>query len=174
MAPIDWHAIFIPSVSLAEIFLRGTMIYLTLFAGLRLLPPRELGGMGVADLLVVVLIADAAQNAMSADYHSVTEGLLLVFTIFFWSYVVDCLDYYFTKLHLASSPKILLVSNGKLVHKNLAKQKMSEEDLMSQIRQYGLENLDKVKKVYLEGDGHVSVILGKTMDHRSPPRHEQV
>lgn len=77
---LDWKTIFVPTMSVAEIFLRGTVIYLLLFGILRVLR-REAGAISVGDLLVVVLVADAAQNAMAGDYKSITEGVLLVGTI---------------------------------------------------------------------------------------------
>jgi uncharacterized membrane protein YcaP (DUF421 family) len=60
---IDWRSVFVPTVSVTEIFLRGTVVYIFLFFILRLLR-REAGALGISDLLLVVLIADAAQNAM--------------------------------------------------------------------------------------------------------------
>ena len=66
---IDWRSVFFPSVGVGEIFLRGIIIYLFLFFILRLLR-REAGAIGISDLLLVVLIADAAQNAMSSDYST--------------------------------------------------------------------------------------------------------
>jgi uncharacterized membrane protein YcaP (DUF421 family) len=77
---VDWQAIFIPMGSMAEIILRGTLGYLFLFCCLRFLR-RETGVIGISDLLVVVLIAAAAENAMSSDYKSVTDGAILVATI---------------------------------------------------------------------------------------------
>jgi len=63
---IDWRSIFFPSVGVGEIFLRGTIVYLFLFFILRLLR-REAGAIGISDLLLVVLIADAAQNAIGPE-----------------------------------------------------------------------------------------------------------
>src|SRR5215212_8635572 len=94
---IDWRAVFVPTVSLLEIVLRGTVVYLLLFFVLRLLR-REAGALGISDLLVVVLIADAAQNAMSSEYKSVTEGAALVGTIIAWDYALDWLGYTFPPL----------------------------------------------------------------------------
>ena len=71
---IDWQSVFIPSLHIGEIVLRGTIVYLFLFILLRLLR-RGAGAIGISDLLVVVLIADAAQNAMASEYKSITEGL---------------------------------------------------------------------------------------------------
>jgi len=70
---------------------------LALFLLLRLVLKRQSGNMGVTDLLVIVLIADAAQNAMASDYKSVPDGLLLVSTIVFWSYALDWLSYHFPR-----------------------------------------------------------------------------
>ena len=77
MSSIDWHAMFVPTVSLLEIVLRGSAVYLSIVALMRLFR-REAGTLSTTDLIVVVLVADAAQNAMAADYHSITEGLVLV------------------------------------------------------------------------------------------------
>lgn len=154
----DWRAIFVPALPLAEVFVRGTLVYFALFAMLRFLPKRELGSIGAADLLMIVLIADAAQNAMGADYRSVTEGVVLVATILLWSYIVDWLDYRFPRLHIASSPPLLLISGGRIMRRNLAKERMTENDLLGQLRQHGIESAEQVEKAYIESDGKISVI----------------
>ena len=92
LSQLDWSTIFLPTLPIAEIFLRGTVIYLLLFGILRVLR-REAGAIGVGDLLVVVLVADAAQNAMASDYKSITEGVLLVGTIVGWDYFLNWLGY---------------------------------------------------------------------------------
>lgn len=68
---INWGSIFTPSMPIGEVFLRGTLVYLFLFFLLRILR-REAGGISISDLLVVVIIADAAQNAMASEYKSST------------------------------------------------------------------------------------------------------
>ena len=83
---VDWEAMFVPAMGLGEIVLRGTLMYLVLFAILRFMGRRQAGHFGPADLLVIVLIADAAQNALGAEYRSITEGALLVLTIVTWEY----------------------------------------------------------------------------------------
>ena len=109
---IDWSSILIPSMSLLEIFLRGTVVYLFLFFLMRILR-RQAGAIGIPDLLLVVLIADAAQNAMSSEYKSITEGVVLVATIAFWDYFLDWLGYRFPKLRrLVRSSPLPLSSMG--------------------------------------------------------------
>src|SRR5687768_3193112 len=94
---LDWKSIFVPSVPLLEIVLRGSIVYLFLFFLLRILR-RQAGALGIQDLLVVVLIADAAQNAMASEYKSITDGLILVSTIIFWDYFLNWLDFRFPRL----------------------------------------------------------------------------
>ena len=71
---------FVPTESIAEIFIRGTIMYLGMYMVLRIFR-RQSGSIGVADLLVIVVIADAAQNGMAGDSKSITEALLLIVTI---------------------------------------------------------------------------------------------
>jgi uncharacterized membrane protein YcaP (DUF421 family) len=155
---IDWKAVFVPTVSLAEIVLRGTIVYLLLFFVMRVLR-REAGALGISDLLVVVLIADAAQNAMSSDYKSITEGAVLVGTIIAWDYTLDWLGYRFPAVQRLLRPASLpLVKDGRMLRQNLRKEMITTEELMSLLREQGVEHLSEVKKCYLEGDGHISVI----------------
>jgi uncharacterized membrane protein YcaP (DUF421 family) len=71
---IDWNSVFVPAIGIAEIVVRGSLMYLGLFVILRVMARRQAGHFGPADLFVIVLIADAAQNGLGKDYSSVTEG----------------------------------------------------------------------------------------------------
>jgi uncharacterized membrane protein YcaP (DUF421 family) len=155
---IDWSELFVPSGSLVEIAVRGSTLFLALFFILRLLPRRQIGSLGVSDLLVIVLIADAAQNGLSGEYKSITEGIVLVATILFWNWVIDTLDYRFPTLGLNGSAPRLVVSNGRLLRKNMDRERLSEEQLMSHLREQGVDDLERVRKAYVEGDGQISVI----------------
>src|SRR5215207_8526743 len=97
-SPPDWGAMFGPTVSLFEIVLRGSAIYLFVFAAMRVLR-REAGGLGAPDILLLVLVADAAQNAMAAEYRSLTEGAVLIGTVFGWNYLLDWLGYRYKWAH---------------------------------------------------------------------------
>jgi uncharacterized membrane protein YcaP (DUF421 family) len=159
---IDWEEMFIPSDSVVEIILRGSITYLLLFAFLRFFMKRQTGQLGIADLLVIVVIADAAQNAMSNDYKSITEGTLLVGTIVFWNYALDWLGHRFPFIErLTRPPALPLIQNGRLLRRNMQKEMITEEELMSQLRQQGYEEVDEVKNAYIEGDGNISVIAEK-------------
>jgi uncharacterized membrane protein YcaP (DUF421 family) len=155
---IDWHALFVPSGSLAEIVLRGTLIYLFLFFLMRLMR-RESGQLNIADVLVVVVIADAAQNGMAGTYSSVTEGALLIATIVLWDYALDRLSSRFPGFaRLLHPPPLPLVRDGRMLLSNLRRQLITRDELLSRIREEGVEHLEDVKFAYLEGDGRISVV----------------
>jgi uncharacterized membrane protein YcaP (DUF421 family) len=156
---IDWKSIFVPSFpQIGEILLRGTIVYLFIFFVFRLLR-RESGELGISDLIVVVLIADAAQNAMAAEYKTVTEGLVLVVTLAFWDYFLDWLSYRFLFFRRLLRPTpILLVKDGRLQRRNLRKEMISEDEMMRILREQGVERVEAVKRSYMEDDGTVSVI----------------
>jgi uncharacterized membrane protein YcaP (DUF421 family) len=155
---VDWNSIFVPTVPLAEMFVRGTLIYLLLFFILRFLR-RETGAIGIADLLVIVIIADAAQNAMSGEYKSITEGAVLVLTIAFWDYALDWFGSRFPIIQrIVRPPPLLLIKDGHMIKRNMRQEMITEEELLSKLREQGVESVSQVKKSYLEGDGHISII----------------
>jgi uncharacterized membrane protein YcaP (DUF421 family) len=156
---VDWNAIFALDTPILEIFVRGTVTYLALFALLRTVLKREAGTVGITDLLVVVLLADAIQNGMSGDYHSITDGVLLVATIIFWSYLLNWLGFHYPALQrLVHPPALLLVNQGKMLRRHMRRELITEEELMSAIRSQGVDTLEHVKAAYMESDGTISVI----------------
>ena len=155
---VDWRGLFVPSSSIIETILRGTLMYFVLFAFLRLFR-RESGAVGITDLLVIVVIADAAQNAMSGDYKSITEGVLLVGTIIFWDYALDWLGFNIPAIQRILRPAPLpLIKNGQMLRRNMRQEMVSVEELKSLLREQGVEEITEVKTCFLEGDGRISVI----------------
>lgn len=155
---VDWHGLFVPNTSLAEVILRGTFIYLLLFFLMRFMR-REAGQIGIADVLIVVVIADAAQNGMAGPYNSITEGVVLILTISFWDFALDWLGYNipaFGKLiHPAPLP---LIKDGHLIIRNMRRELITKDELHSRLREEGIEDMNDVKRCYMEGDGRISII----------------
>jgi uncharacterized membrane protein YcaP (DUF421 family) len=155
---LDWNKIFVPSNPVLETIVRGSLMYLALFALLRVFR-RQTGTLGPADLLVLLLVADAAQNGMADDYKSITDGLILVVTIMGWEYVLDWLAFRSPKFKkwIEREP-LVLIQGGNIQRGNLKSELMTEDDLLSQLRQKGVAEPHQVEVCMLEGDGHVSVI----------------
>jgi uncharacterized membrane protein YcaP (DUF421 family) len=155
----DWRGMLRPEAGLLEIFIRGTVVYIALFLLLRLVLRRQSSDLGVTDLLVVVLIADAAQNAMADDYASLPDGVLLVTVIVFWAWALDWLGFRFPFVErLLKPPKLPLVEDGRLRRDNMRSELLTIEELRSQLRQQGIDDLAEVHRAYMEPDGKVSVL----------------
>jgi uncharacterized membrane protein YcaP (DUF421 family) len=155
---LDWHGMFVPTGSLLELIVRGSLMYLLILAAFRIFR-RDAGSLSVSDLLVVVLIADAAQNGMAGEYRSLTEGTVVVGTIFIWNYALDWLAYRSRFVYwLLHPPALLLVRNGRIHHRNLRSELITKEDLVQQLREQGVEDVASVKTCFLESDGTLSVI----------------
>ena len=170
---IDWAAIFIPSTSLLEMVVRGTLVYLFLFLTLRFLLKRQAGMLNIADLLVIVVIADAIQNAMGSKYESVTEGAALVLTIVFWDYALDWLAFRFPSVERFVRPQpVLLIDRGRFVRRNMDRELISEAELKTQLRHHGIESEGEVKAAAIEADGKMSVIKRNKADSEDQPESE--
>ena len=168
---VDWGQLFSLDTPLLEIIARGSVVYLTLFFLLRLVLRREAAGLGITDLLVIVLIADAVQNAMAGDYHSITDGLLLGSTIIFWSFALDWLAYHWAPFgRFIHPPPLRLVKDGQLLRANLRKELLTEDDVMAEVRQQGIDDLRAVEAVFLEFDGRMSIVQRDGDSSRKPER----
>jgi uncharacterized membrane protein YcaP (DUF421 family) len=160
--------IFQFQVSPGELILRGTLVYWFLFVLFRFILRRDAGSLGLADILVVVLVADAAQNGMSGEYKSVSEAMVLVGTIAGWNYFIDWMSFRFSWFAQFAEPRVVtLVEHGQVHHQNLQREMVTEDELHSQLRQNGVDDIEDVKHARLEPDGHVSVIRVAETDSRS-------
>ncbi|HYH42476.1 MAG TPA: YetF domain-containing protein [Burkholderiales bacterium] len=156
---VDWGEIFGVTVSPLELIIRGTAMYLFLFLLFRVVVRRRVGAIGMADILILVIIADAAQNAMSGEYKSVTEGAILVGTIIFWDQAIDWLNFRVPALRpWLEPPPMLLIQNGRVLHRNLRHEYVTEDELKSKLREKGVKDYSEVAEAHMESDGNVSVI----------------
>jgi uncharacterized membrane protein YcaP (DUF421 family) len=171
---VDWQKMFSLDTPLLEIVIRGTVIYLALFALLRFVVKREVGTVGIADLLVIVVIADAAQNAMAGTYTSITDGVLLVGTIVGWNVALDWLAFRFAAVRRVIEPQpVHLVKNGRVLRRNMRKVLLTDDELMSQLRLQGVHDLADVELSCMENDGRISVVERKKEEQRAPHAPER-
>jgi uncharacterized membrane protein YcaP (DUF421 family) len=155
----DIGAALVPDVSLFETVIRGIAMYVSIFVLIRVILRGRTSAVTVSDLLVLVLIADAAQNAMAAEYTSITNGVVLVATIILCSFTVDWLAYRSETVQRFVHPERKpLVRDGRILRKTLRAELMTEDELMTQLRLNGVEDVEDVKAAYLEGNGEISVI----------------
>jgi uncharacterized membrane protein YcaP (DUF421 family) len=154
----DLGELFGLSVSPWELIIRGTAMYWFLVVVFRFVL-RPSSAVGMADVLLLVIIADAAQNAMAGEYKSITDGIILVSTIIGWNVLIDWLSYMSPAVRNLLEPKELpLVRDGRLLRHNMRRELISEAELMGKLREHGVADMKDVKAAYIERDGAISVI----------------
>lgn len=159
MTTIDWSQLFGFSVNPLEIIVRGTVMYWFIFLLFRLVLHRDVGSIAIADVMLLVLIADAASNGMSGNYESITDGCILVATLAGWNYFLDWLSFHFPAIErLVKPPPLVLIRNGKLQRKAMRQELITTEELQSKLREQGIENFEQVKIAHLEEDGEISIV----------------
>lgn len=156
--PDDWSELFAVEIPLLELFVRGSVLYFAILFLMRLMPRRTGGELATMDLIFLLLIAEAASNAFG-EYTSVLEGLILVAILMSWNFIVNASSYRFPFIEkLVSSPPIEIVRNGQMLRRNMRREFVTEEELMSALRQEGIDSLDQVKVATVEGEGPITVI----------------
>ena len=171
---MDWKSIFLPDIPFLEIIVRGSIMYLALFIMLRVILKRQTGTLTITDLLLITLLADASQNAIAGEYKSIPNGIVLVATIISWNYAFDWLSFrseWFREL-IEPSP-LPLVKNGRMLRRNMRQELITEDELMMQLREQGLNDMAKVKEAYMESDGRISIIEDKQKRHNRPNRTDK-
>lgn len=147
------------TMSPVEIVIRGTVVYWLLFLIFRFILRRNIGSVTIADVLVLILIADASQNAMAGEYRTVSEGALLIATIVGWNHTLDWASFRSPWVsRLVSPPPLLLVRHGKVLQRNLQQELITTDELLSKLREHGVEDVSRVRKAYMEPDGSISVL----------------
>jgi hypothetical protein len=142
-----------------ELVVRGSIMYLGLILVMRFILRRDVGSMNMADLLFIVLVADASQNAMAGEYRTVSDGFVLVGSLVMWNVVLDWLSYHSSAVRQWLTPRPLpLIEHGKWVRANLKREWISTEEVHAKLRESGIEDITQVKRAVLESSGELSVI----------------
>jgi uncharacterized membrane protein YcaP (DUF421 family) len=155
----DLNGVLAFTVSPLQLMLRGTLMYWFLFVVFRFVLRRDIGALGVSDFLFVVILGDAAQNGMIGTATSTTDGMVLIATLVFWSYLLDFLSFHVPAVRrFTSAPRVCLVRDGRMLRRNMRREFITDQELAAKIRQEGVDDIALVKRMYLEGDGEISLI----------------
>jgi uncharacterized membrane protein YcaP (DUF421 family) len=150
-------AITFPTV--LGILLRTVMVYLVILIGLRLAGKREIGQMTVFDLVVLLLIANAVQNAMVGPDTSLTGGILAAVVLLLMNAAVARLRLRWPRLRRwVEGTPTLLVLHGEVIPAHMRREGMDKEALQTALREHGVEEISGVEMAVLEIDGSISVV----------------
>jgi uncharacterized membrane protein YcaP (DUF421 family) len=153
------------TVSPWELIVRGTVMYLGLIAMFRFVLRRDVGSMNMADVLFIVIIADASQGAMSGESKSIGDGAVLVATLIGWNMCLDWLAYYSPTLRRVIAPPALpLIENGSWLRRNLQREWITTDEILSKLREHGIDDISLVRKAFLEPSGELGVIRNDRTD----------
>lgn len=163
-----WLHIFAVETPALELIARGTALYFGILLFMRFMPRRTGGELAMMDLVLLLLIANAAANTMGG-YTSVTAGAIMIATLMGWNYLINLLSFYVPFIErLVSAPPLQVVRNGELLRRNLRREFITEEELMEHLREQGVDDLQEVKSAYIEGEGKITVI-GNNKHAGKPP-----
>jgi len=135
------------------------IVYTAILIGLRLAGKREIGQMAPFDLVVILLIANAVQNAMVGPDTSVTGGLIAAGVLIVANYGVAQARQRlpFLQRALEGTPT-LLIHDGKFLRENLRRESLDEDEVLMALREHGVDNVTDVRMAVLETDGSISVV----------------
>ena len=138
---------------------RAAVVYIALLAGLRVMGKRELGQMTVFDLVVVLLLANAVQNAMVGSDTSVQGGLVAAFVLLVVNRLVAA-----ARLHsgvwgrlIEGSPTVL-IQEGQVLDAAVRKEGLERTQIEMAMREHGIDSLSDVRLAVMETDGSISIV----------------
>jgi uncharacterized membrane protein YcaP (DUF421 family) len=156
-----------------EKILRPIVVYFFLIVGLRLAGKRELAQLNPFDLVVLLTLSNAVQNAIIGDDNSVTGGLIGATTLLVVNYAVVRFLYGHDKLErLVEGAPDVLIENGVIQSDRLRKELITVQELEAAAHRQGLASLDEVDRAVLEAGGGICFIARKPTPDAS--RHEEL
>jgi uncharacterized membrane protein YcaP (DUF421 family) len=142
-----------------EFILRGVIVYLFLIVLLRITGKRQIGQMAPFDLVLLLVLSNAVQNAMNGGDNSVIGGIISAVSLVGTNWLVGLLTYKSKNIEsLVEGRPEVLVHNGKLFEKALTHTKITHHELMTALRAGGCATVEEVRTALLETDGTISVL----------------
>ncbi|PYP56794.1 MAG: DUF421 domain-containing protein [Gemmatimonadetes bacterium] len=145
--------------TLLDVALRTSIVYLFLLVGLRLTGTRQLGQMSTFDLVLLLIIANAVQNAMVGPDTSLAGGLVAAGVLIGWHRAIDWWRVRSRGLsRLLSGEGVMLIHNGKILQEHCVRAGITRDELQQALREHGVARVDDVMLAVLEPDGAISVV----------------
>lgn len=141
------------------IILSTAAVYLFIVIALRLFGKSEISQLSVIDLVFIMLLSNAVQNAMVGSDSTLSGGLVAAATLFVINFAFKQCLYRFPRLgRLIQGESLMLIYKGKVNTENLRKAKLTQDELMEAVREHGVSNSSEVDLAVLEVDGNISVL----------------
>ena len=142
-----------------NIALRSAAVYAFMLFAFRVFGKRELSQLSISDLVLVLLISNAVQNAMVGENTSLQGGLVAASILFLLNYIIGYLKFKYRNVNkILHSEPVILIYDGKINKKNMNQNFLTISELEAAIREHGVEKIEQVHSAILENDGNISVI----------------
>lgn len=159
---------------LVEIIIRCLIVYLFILFAFRLFGKRQIGQMTPLDLVLLLLLSNAVQNAMTGPDTSIQGGLVAAATLLLLNFLLNTLLFKskWARKLLEGSPT-LLINNGKILAQNLKHEQLTQNEVLQALREHGVARVEDVRIAVLELDGSISVVRHDDLveGHSSRPHH---
>lgn len=155
-----------------DIVIRSVTVYLFMVMALRVFGKKELSQLNTADVILILLISNSVQNAMVGNNTSLWGGIIAAVALFIINLIFKKVmsKSNFIKELVQDKPEIL-VHDGKIDFKTLARLDISSEELQEAMREHGVEHYKDVKLAMFEIDGNISIITGN--EHLKQTKHKR-
>ena len=142
-----------------EAVLRVVIIYLVIVIGLRLLGKREFGQLSPLELVTLLLIPEIVSSAIQGDHFSITQAVVGVSTLFVLVFLTSLLGVRSKRFQtvIDGEPRVL-VHDGKLIPQSLMAERITPDEVVSEMRKAGFERLEQIRWAILETDGKISIV----------------
>lgn len=156
-----------------NIVFSSVAVYVFIIIAIRIFGKKELSQLSVVDLVFILLISNAVQNAMVGSDSTLAGGLVAAGSLFIANYIFKLLLYRFPQLgRLIQGEPLMLIYKGKINHQNLVKAKFTLDELKEAVREHGVALFEDVDLAVLETDGNISIVSHdfshKTVKKRVP------
>lgn len=142
-----------------DIGFRSLIVYLFMMIGLRVFGKNQLSQLNAGDVILLLLISNAVQNAMVGPNTSLEGGIFAATVLFIANYLIKRFMFRNEKVKaFIESEPIVLIRDGVLMEAEMNKSEISRDEIEESIREHGVENIKDVKLLILEVDGNISVI----------------
>jgi uncharacterized membrane protein YcaP (DUF421 family) len=145
-------------IPVLEKVLRSLLVFAFLVIALRLAGKRELGQLNVLDIVVLLLVSNALQNAMIGEDNTLIGGIIGASALFLANYGFVRLTYSSARARtLLDGKPTVLYEEGALMHHNLRREAIREQELLSVVRERGFDGFAEVDRIELEPNGHIVI-----------------
>jgi uncharacterized membrane protein YcaP (DUF421 family) len=139
--------------------LRASLVYFFLLLVVRVLGKREIGNTSAFDLIVALILGEVVDEIIYGDV-TILQGVIAIVVVAIWHLVNSWASFKSEFIDkLTGAPPTVMVKSGEIQRKNLARERLNEDELFSELRMMGVEDVKEVKQATLEPNGTISVLL---------------